>query len=191
MTPWLANALGILIVGGFVALLALALLWRVGSWSFSSAASLIHDEGLPLGTRAPELAARRGAQDYHLSFHGLYSFLAFGKKGCEPCMGILEAASSHPVTRDKRLVYISDAEDIDVDPGVAGRWERYEFYDEPHARELWRVPVIPYFYLIGPDGLVIDKGIASHVSHLDRLLKVGPFPTHAGHRTDALEVGHG
>ena len=174
MAPWLANALGLLIAAVFVATLAAGLLWRVGAWGFSGAASLIYDQGLSVGSRAPELAAHRGRQDYHLVFTGITSFVVFGKRGCIPCDGLLRAAVLHPVTRGMRLVYLADSIDGDIEPDVAVKWEMYEFHDEHRARDAWRAPVSPYFHVIGPNGAVLEKGTASHVSHLDRLLSLRP-----------------
>ncbi|MCP9486401.1 MAG: hypothetical protein MSC30_11110 [Gaiellaceae bacterium MAG52_C11] len=157
-----------------VAYLALGLLWRVGSWQIRPAASLTLDEGLRLGSAAPEIAAHLGEHDMHLSFAGRPTFLVFGSRACEPCKSLVVAASKHPATRPMRRVYIGDSELVDVDTDYLYDWELYRFHDEAKARNLWRAPVSPYFYAINADGRIVAKGVANHPDHLDRLLTLAP-----------------
>jgi hypothetical protein len=141
MAPWLANfvalALGAAIVWG----LALALLWRIGSWHVGSAEALIEDEGLPVGSEAPQVAAHSGDQEFHLSFVGRTSFVAFGLRNCEPCRELLDVAARHPATSHMRLVYLSDADELELEPQVEARWELYRLHDSNAARHQWRAPV--------------------------------------------------
>lgn len=68
MTLSLLNFVALLVGTLFVGFMALGLLWRIGSWQIRPAASLILDEGLRIGTGAPEIAAHSGENDMHLSF---------------------------------------------------------------------------------------------------------------------------
>lgn len=157
-----------------LAAFVLAMMWRVGSWRMSPAASLIHDEGLPIGSRASEIAAHRGADEFHLTFGFKRTFLVFGAASCVPCKDLMVAAATHPATRDLRLVLVSDSVDLDIPGPFRESWEIYSFDDERLAREQWRARVSPYFYLIDEDGTIMDKGIGSHADHLDRLLALPP-----------------
>lgn len=150
------------------------MLWRVGSWNISPAASLNLDEGLRIGTEAPEIAAHAGDQERHLSFRGEMTFLLFGTLRCEPCGQLLTLAPRHPATKQMRLVYVLDEGDTELDPEVAEHWEVYRFDSQAAARETWRAPVSPYFHVIGPEGRVQAKGIANRPDHLDRLLSLRP-----------------
>lgn len=175
MSAWVANAVALTVAAAGVGFFALALLWRIGSWQIAPAAILTHDEGLRIGSGAPEVAAYGpGGEDYHLSFQGRTSFVMFGSGLCKPCAELLEAAAAHAATRHMRLVYISDGRDPDFDPNILARWEQYRFHDEDGARKQWRAPVSPYFHVVDPEGRVIEKGIANRPQHLDRLLSLRP-----------------
>lgn len=178
MESWLVNGSAILILSLVLGFLGLALLWRVGSWRMSPAASLTFDEGLPVGAEAPEVAGYLGDEDIHLSFLGRVALFVLGLKGCAPCAELLTVAAQHPATRNLRLVYASDGslEDLDdVDPDTLSRWEVYKLHDDRGTRQLWRAPVSPYFHLISASGRILEKGIANKPDHLDRLLAVAPF----------------
>ena len=174
MTSWVSTALGLMVFTTAVLCFGLALLARIGSWRIAPAASLTFDEGLRIGGRSPEIAAHRHDDEYHLSFEGRRTFLVFGARGCAPCEQLLRAAARHPATRNWRLVYMSDADDVDLDPGIADRWEIYRFHDEPHSRRVWRAPVSPYFHVISEDSRILEKGIANAPEHLDRLFRLPP-----------------
>lgn len=155
-------------------LLALALLWRLGSWLVSPSEALNEDEGLPLGSEAPQVAAHLGGQDYHLSFAGQTSFVVFGLDGCAPCRDLLGVAVRHPATGYMRLVYLSDAESVDIEPQLKSRWEVYRLHDPDAAPRQWRAPVSPYFHVVDEAGRIRAKGVASKPEHLDRLLTLRP-----------------
>ncbi len=174
MGTWTANMLGLGVSALILAAFVLAMMWRVGSWRVSPAASLIHDEGLPIGSRASEIAAHRGADEFHLTFGFKRTFLVFGAASCLPCKDLMVAAATHPATRDLRLVLVADSVDLDIPGPFRESWEIYSFDDERLAREQWRARVSPYFYLIDEDGTIMDKGIGSHADHLDRLLALPP-----------------
>lgn len=171
-----ANIIALLLVAGTLVFLALALLWRVGVWNLSPAQVLTFDEGLRIGSMAPQVAAHRDDDDYHLDFAGVTTFLVMGTKGCRPCYQLLTAALSHPATSRARLVYISDEEPSSLDGKYGGirKWEIYKYHDEDKARGVWRAPVSPYFHLINAQGTIIEKGIANAPEHLDRLLQLAP-----------------
>lgn len=173
MSPWLANELGLAFVFVLVALAGLALYWRVGSWWISPAASLTFDEGLRIGSKAPNLVGSTDNYDIDISWvGGRLSFVAFGKAGCQPCGELLAAAPDHPATRHMRLIYMTDEPGQEVD--LSGAWEIYRFHDEGRQRALWRAPVSPYFHVIDPQGRIAEKGVANLGEHLDRLLTVLP-----------------
>lgn len=109
MDAWIANTAALFVATLVIGILALALLWRIGSWRIPPAASLILDEGLPLGASAPQIAAFRGNAAYHLSFGGTTTLLVFGTHFCEPCKDLVAAASRHPATRRVRKVYVGDS----------------------------------------------------------------------------------
>jgi len=192
---WVVNSIALLLVAAVVGLFALALLWRIGSWQIAPADTLMHDEGLPIGSIAPEIAARARGDDYHLSFQGQVSFVVLGNDGCRHCAELLRSAALHPATRHMRLVYISDVEDVQLEPDILPRWERYVYVDEERTRRVWEAPVSPYFHVINAQGRVIDKGIGSKPDHLDRLLHLRPGatkplqPVRAGDVDGFLEVG--
>lgn len=172
--PWTANVIALLCGAAVVWVLALALLWRLGAWQVGQAESLIEDEGLALGSEAHQVAAHSRDDEFHLSFVGRTSFVAFGAHGCEPCRELLTVAAQHPATSHMRLVYLNDVDDIDVDPEIAGRWEVYRLHDDQAARRQWRAPVSPYFHVIDEEGRVRAKGVANRPDHLDRLLTLRP-----------------
>lgn len=170
---FLAN-LGVLItVAVWLAWIVASLLWRVGSWYVSSAASLIEDEGLRIGSTAPQVAARRGDDEFHLSFGGRPTFVVFGAMFCSPCHDLLEVARHHPATQRLRRVFLSD-DQLDRGDPIFDSWEVYEMDDPRACRTLWRAPVSPYFYLVGADNSILAKGLASKADHLDRLISIGP-----------------
>ena len=70
MGAWMANVVALLAGSVILAVFALALLWRVGSWRIAPAASLTYDEGLTLFAEAPQVACTQGSQEFHLSFGG-------------------------------------------------------------------------------------------------------------------------
>jgi hypothetical protein len=172
---WVPNAVGLLVGSVVVAMWSLALLWRVGSWHISTAATLTHDEGLRLGSRAPEVACHTptGA-DRHLSFGGRSAFVVFGSGACVHCVPLLSAAQRHPATGYMRLVYLTDAVGAGLEQDLLARWEVYVLDNQRAARMQWRAPVSPYFYVIDPDGRIIQKGVGSRSNHLDRLLSLRP-----------------
>lgn len=171
----MVNSFAIIFVAGWLIVLGLALLWRIGSWNLSPAAVLTHDEGLRLGTTAPQLASHRGDSEYHLDFVGNTTLLVFGQEGCKPCLQLLDAAPKHPATRHARLVYVTNNEPTGAELDHAfPRWELYRFHHEDLARDMWRAPVSPYFYLIDADGVIVAKGLANAPEHLDRLLDITP-----------------
>jgi len=88
----LANFVALFLGAAALWCLALALLWRLGSWQLSNAATLTLDEGLQAGAVAPELVARINGEDRHLGFVGRETFLVFGTQGCEPCIELLRVA---------------------------------------------------------------------------------------------------
>lgn len=171
----MANLVALLFVISLAAILALALLWRVGSWNLHPADVLTHDEGLRVGTLAPQVAAHRGKDEYHLDFVSRTTLVVFGLKGCRPCQQLLEAAPRHPATRHARLVYISNDDPADLDADHGSHWEIYRFHDQAKAREMWRAPVSPYFHLVNSQGVIVAKGVANAPEHLDRLLHIGPL----------------
>jgi hypothetical protein len=174
---WWANVVLLLTLTVCLAFLAIALLWRVGSWQVGRAQSLNEDEGLRIGARAPQLAAHVGDTDWHLSFDGIFSFVVFGVRGCRPCEELLRVAVWHPATSQMRLVYVGDTEEVDIEPEISGRWEIYRFHNEDSAREMWRAWASPYFHVVDPRGMIAAKGIANHPAHLDRLLSLAPTGT--------------
>jgi hypothetical protein len=183
VSAWWMNIAALMVASGGIAFLALALLWRVGSWQTHRAQSLIEDEGIRIGAPAPQIAAHKGEADLHLSFEGEFSLVVFGARECQPCQDLLRVATRHPATSYMRLVYIGDDEEVDVEPEVAERWETYRFDDERHAREAWRAFVNPYFHVVDPQGKIMAKGIANRPAHLDRLLGLSP----SGARLPILE----
>jgi hypothetical protein len=171
-----ANAVGIFLLTVIASLFALALLYRVGTWTVRPIVSLTFDEGLRIGSPAPQVAATDSkGHEIHLSFGGSDTFLVFGNSICEPCSGLLQAAPAHPATRLMRLCYISDTASPELAPEIASRWEAYRFHDEDSARKTWRAPVSPYFHVIDANGRIAEKGVANAPDHLDRLLELGPF----------------
>lgn len=171
---WHLNVAALLLGTIGVWLLALALLWRIGSWHVSPAASLTLDEGLRIGASALQIAAYTGQREVHLSFLGRSTFLVFGSRQCDPCRNLVVAATTHPATRSMRRVYVGDSETLDIDPDHAATWELYRLHNERKTREMWRAPVSPYFYVINLRGTIVAKGVASHTAHLDRLLSLTP-----------------
>jgi len=183
MNAWVANAIVIGILLTCVFAVVLGLLWRVGAWYVSPAASLTLDEGLSPGAHAPDIAAYAGEQEMHLYFTGRRTFVVFGTRGCEPCKQLLVAASSHPAIASMRKVYVGDYEETDLSPHVLHKWERYRFHDEIRTRQTWRAPVSPYFHVVDSDGKIIAKGIANTRRHLDRLLQIQPRGLTVANRT--------
>lgn len=175
--PWLVVVVPLAFGTLVVFALALGLVWRIGAWHVSPAASLTLDEGLALGSEAPEIAAHADGHDYHLSFQGRPTFLVFGAAYCAPCVELIETASRHPATRSMRRVYVGDGDELPLDPDVLAGWEIYELHDVLSTRQLWRAPVSPYFYVIASTGRVLAKGIANLPGHLDRLLALPPLQT--------------
>jgi hypothetical protein len=176
---WVANVVAMAVAIVAIAWLAVALLWRIGSWFVHPAETLISDYGLQIGSRAPEIACHWRTSDRHLSFVGRMAFVVFGRTDCEPCRSLVRLASVHPATRSMRLVYVGDSEDMDLEPELYDRWESYRFHDERRARIQWRAPVSPYFHVIDHAGRIAAKGVASEASHLDRLMTLTPvgFPS--------------
>ncbi len=172
---WLANVVGISLAVALITWWALALLWRIGSWFTHPAEALISDYGLQVGSRAPELACHWRTSDRHLAFLGRLTFVVFGTSGCEPCQRLVRIASIHPATRQMRLVYVGDSEDLDIQPELGERWEAYRFHDERRARIQWRAPVSPYFHVIDHAGRIAAKGVANEANHLDRLMTLTPL----------------
>lgn len=175
VAPWTAVAAPLAF--GLLVTFALAsgLAWRIGGWHISPAESLTLDEGLPLGSKAPEIAAHANEHEYHLSFQGRPTFLVFGAAYCQPCLELIESASRHPATRRLRRVYVGDTIDLSVDPDILAHWEVYALHDVLSTRKLWRAPVSPYFYVITNTGRILAKGIANLPAHLDRLLSLPPL----------------
>ena len=171
---WTANIVALAALTGLTAILAAALLWRVSQWNVHPAEALTYDEGRAIGSIATEVAAYADEHEVHLSFGGLPTFLVFGNRGCAPCLQLLEAASSHPATRQMRLVSLSDSDESDLAPDLVSRWELYRYHDEEAQRRNWRAPVSPYFHVIDAAGRIVDKGVANRPGHLDRLLEFSP-----------------
>jgi hypothetical protein len=190
---WTANIVALSAACAFTAFLAGALLWRVSRWQVHPAETLTLDEGLAIGSFAPEIAAYTGEQEVHLGFGGAATFLVFGDRGCEPCLQLLQAASAHPATQHMRLVSLSDSDDSDLGAGFASRWESYRYHDEQAQRRNWHAPVSPYFHVIDADGRIAAKGVANRSGHLDRLLELAPPGVRiatlgdVGHSTDVRE----
>ena len=155
-------------------MLALGLLWRLGSWLVDQSEALNEDEGLAVGSEAPQVACHAGEQEFHLTLVGRTAFVAMGTFGCQPCSDLLTAAARHPASAHMRLIYLSDTDQVEVDPQVAVFWETYRFHDEDAARRQWRAPVSPYFHVVDEHGRVRAKGVASRPEHLDRLLSLQP-----------------
>ena len=175
MPAWGVNAAALGAVLLAVAIFCLALLWQVGSWHIPRLAQLMFDEGLQVGSAAPEIAAHTlNGQDAHLTFGGTLSLVVFGASGCRPCEELLAAAGSHPATRHMRRVYLTNDVSTDVARDAIERWEVYAFHNEDRARQQWRAPVSPYFHLIDERGLILGKGVANKPEHLDRLFAVQP-----------------
>ena len=151
VSPWVPNAFALFLLLGATGALGLALLWRVGSWQLSPAATLNEDEGLPIAASAPEIAGSLHGQDIHLTLKGTTTFLVFGTDGCAPCAELLEVAADHPATRGNRRVYFGGAHGLEIPADVEGKWEIYAFHDELETRKLWRAPVSPYFHVIDAD----------------------------------------
>jgi hypothetical protein len=172
MAPWVANWFGLFLALTTVVWLALALLWRFGSWKTSNVELLTHTEGLRIGAEAPDIAGYVGEQEMHVSLEGRETFVVFGTEGCEPCVQLLAAAAVHPATRSVRKIYFSDGA-LD-DPELVNSWEIYRFHDENAARRAWRAPVSPYFHLVDAGRRVVAKGVANRPEHLDRLLAIPP-----------------
>jgi hypothetical protein len=154
-------------------LLALALLWRIGALRIGLSDRLIEQEGLPIGFEAPQVAGYQGEREVHLSIVGATTFLVFGVRDCRPCDELLSIVPNHPATRYMRLVYLSDHDQVDVEPQIAAAWEVYRLHN-PAARSQWHAPVSPYFHVINENGRVIAKGVANKPEHLDRLLSLFP-----------------
>jgi hypothetical protein len=173
-SAWVSNIVALLVGLGATSVLALALLWRLGSWHVDQSEALNEDEGLPIGSEAPQVACHARDQEFHLTLVGRTAFVAIGTFGCEPCRDLLSVAARHPATAHMRLVYLSDTDQIEVDPQVAPLWEIYRFHDEDAARRQWRAPVSPYFHVIDEHGRVRAKGVANRPEHLDRLLSLQP-----------------
>lgn len=186
MSAFWANSVALIGFAATIGWLGLALLWRVGAWQTHPAQTLVEDEGLRVGSSAPQITALRGTDEFHLAFQGQTAFVVFGTKTCGPCRSLLRAAGTHPATRSMRLVYVGDSEEIDVEPEIARRWETYRFHDEVNARKRWRAPVSPYFHVIDGVGRIAAKGIGSSPLHLDRLLALNP----AGLPSATLNVTH-
>lgn len=174
MSPWWLNFAVLLVVTLGVGVLGLGLLWRVAAWRIRPIESLTFDEGLRIGSAAQEIAAYSGDQERHLSFGGAFTLLVFGTKECQPCKDLLSAATWHPATRRMRLVYVGDSDEIDVPSEVGQLWEAYRLHNETKARNQWRAPVSPYFYVIDPNRRIAAKGVANKPAHLDRLLALLP-----------------
>jgi hypothetical protein len=172
VSAWAANELGLVLAAVLLGLATLALLWRVGSWQIHRAASLTLDEGLRIGSQAPHLVGSTSTYQIDIGWDGgRLAFVAFGNHGCRPCDELLAVAPNHPATRHMRLIYMTDKL---VEADAPGSWEIYQYDDEAYARELWRAPVSPYFYVVDPYGRVAEKGIANAADHLDRLLALLP-----------------
>ncbi len=184
---WTANVVALALAFFAEGALALALLWRVGSWQMHAAELLTVDEGLRLGSPAKELAGYVGDQEIHIGFGQKPAFLVFASTGCKPCTELLEVATTHPATRATRLVVFSDDEELEIPPHLASHWESYRFHDEKSARVMWRAPVSPYFHLVDQFGRVAAKGVANRPDHLDRLLALPP----ASVQISTLEVVSG
>jgi hypothetical protein len=166
-------ALGLL--GSVIAWWGLALLWRVGSWHVSPAATLTYDEGLAIGSPAPEVACHAiDGSDRHLSFGGRTAMVVMGNAGCRPCGSLLRVAATHAATRSMRRVYLTDSDAEDLDPAALASWEVYLYHDEESVRDTWRAPVSPYFHVVDPRGAIVEKGVASESEHLDRILHLRP-----------------
>jgi len=173
-SAWVSNIVALSVGTLATSVLALGLLWRLGEWHVGRAEALIEDEGLAVGSEAPQVAAYAREQEYHLSFLGRTSFVAMGLLGCRPCEELLVVAASHPATAHMRLVYLSDADHVEVDPQVRARWEIYRLHNGDAARREWRAPVSPYFHVVDERGRVRAKGVANRPDHLDRLLALQP-----------------
>lgn len=173
------SAFGIATLAGLVAILGGSLLWRVNLWSMPAVVQLHTIEGLPIGRKAPDIAATNGDEEYHLAFERRWTFLVFGSEECAPCKHLLTAALDHPATRGMRFIYLASAGEASVaadEASLACRtgqsWEFYNFHDEAYVRREWRAPVSPYYHVISPGGRVVAKGVASKPEHLDRLFGI-------------------
>lgn len=169
-------------------MLGLGLLWRLGSWHVDQSEALNEDEGLPIGSEAPQVACHARDQEFHLTLVGRISFVAMGTFGCRPCTELLSVAAQHPATAYMRLVYLSDTDQVEIDPQIAAVWELYRFHDEEAARRQWRAPVSPYFHVVDEHGRVRAKGVANRPEHLDRLLSLQPA---VFERTAAAQTAQG
>jgi hypothetical protein len=171
---WVANSVAIAVLAFTAGALCLALLWRVALWRTRPVDQLMQDEGLPIGSPAPQVACYRGGQDMHLDFLGTFTLVVFGTDDCRPCGELIEVAARHPATRGMRLVYLSGSGAITAPDDARSRWEAYRFHDETSARSMWRAPVSPYYHLIDHAGRILAKGVANKPEHLDHLLAIGP-----------------
>lgn len=161
-----------LLTAALLAFLALSLVWRIGGWDLPTADLLNSDYGLGLGSKAPEIALRRGTQEWHLVVD-VPTIIVFGTAGCSPCDDLLVAGARHPALRPLRRVYVSDA--LVEHPEIVNRnWELFVFDDEWAVRRMWNAPVSPYFHLVGAEGRILAKGVASRAAHLDKLLDLTP-----------------
>jgi hypothetical protein len=185
MSTWWTNVLTISILAFIEMWLGISLFWHVSQWRAPRAGILIEDYGLPIGSKALEIAALTGQRDVHLSFLGRFTFLVFGAADCSPCKDLLRVASTHPATRTMRLVFVADTDQLPIHPDATRSWEIYRFHDEDLARKVWAAPVSPYFHVIDPEGRIAAKGIADKHPHLDRLL-VTSRPISMGPRSEVV-----
>jgi hypothetical protein len=135
---------------------------------------LTNFEGLRIGASTKPLSAHVGEQEIELTFGGQVSLLVFATSDCQPCSELLRAASSHPATRAMRRVVVSDDEEAPLGSELPCAWESYRFDSERLARDAWKVPVNPYFYVIDEFSRIAAKGVANRPGHLDRLLELPP-----------------
>jgi hypothetical protein len=170
---WAAiGPLGLLLVVALVS--SAAGLWRVSAWNMTNVERLLTTEGLPIGSRAPELTAHGEGFDLHVTFDGVHTFVVFGEGGCPPCLDLISAADRHPALANARLIYVSSSEPEFPPTPLLRSWETIRFHDEALARRQWSAPVSPFYHYVDPLGRVVAKGIASRASHLDHLLQAPP-----------------
>jgi hypothetical protein len=177
---WSANVAALAIVMAGTAVLSLALLWRVTTWTTHSADLLTNFEGLRIGETAKPLSSHVRDQDFEVTFGGKVTFLVFATSDCRPCAELLRAASMHPATRAMRLVVVSEDEEVHLTPDLGCYWESYRFDNEEKSRRDWKVPVSPYFYVLDEFSRIAAKGVANRPAHLDRLLELPPSSLQIG-----------
>jgi peroxiredoxin len=127
--------------------------------------------GLPLGQRAPNFSARRDdGQEITLDdFQGKRRILAFILPGCDACKELMETLAHMIKNDDVPVVFLIGSHDIVTNQIYATENKSPVpiLTAAMHVfKDLYRVPAIPFVFLLDEEGIIRQKGVAVRYEQL-------------------------